>query len=878
MNRDDFVPRLAELFGEAIELDATARAELVREALAGDAVLGTELESLLSAHTAGGGFPERLDAATAFALLGDEMPEWDLHGRELGPWRLIRELGVGGMGVVCLAERNDGAYEQQVALKMLPMGVRSPELRQRFLLERRILARLEHPLIGRLVDGGVTGAGDPWLAMEYVEGERLTAWCDGRQASIEERLALFCSICQAVEYAHGRLVVHRDLKPANILVTDDGALKLLDFGIAKLLAADDEDAGTDITRVGVRPFTPGYAAPEQRDGGEVTVATDVYSLGAVLHELLTGAPPPPDRTDATAPSATLARIAGSDPEARDRAPAARGLRIHQLERRLAGDLDTIVTKALRADPARRYPSAQALREDVQRHRDGHPIQARPETLAYRAAKFVQRHRVGVAAAALVLVSLIGGLGATVWQARVAAAARIQAEQEAERAQLEAEKAQQVSNFLAGLFRDANPARSRAQDATAREILDLGAERVEAELRDQPEVQANLQGLIGQAYSDLGLFEEARRQHERSFATNAEHFGRDHPETAKSLEGLGIVHYRLGDYDRAQEAFEEVLSIREAADPPEPRELASVLNNLGLLQNRTGQHEAAVDSFDRASELYIEVGGPENPDVARALNNKGLALYQLGRYEEAASSYEQALAIHEAAFGPNNMNVAGTLGNLAEAKRRMGRTEGVEEMLRRCLAIAEQVLGPIHNNVATAYDSLGRFLADQQRYDEAIAAHQRAIEVYSQALAPDHPYVAFPLGSLGNIEHARGRPADAIPYFEQALAIREQAFGPEHPDVASSLASIGAARFDAEQLEAAAEPIERALAIRRATLPAEHLSVADSLVLLGRLEIERGDCDAAVIPLEEAAAIRAEILPDGDAGREEVAGLLARCSG
>lgn len=873
----DVVLRLAELFAEALDLDADERRRFVHAARDDDAALGADLESLLLVHAAGADLPERLDAARAFALLEDEFPEWDLNGRELGPWRLIRELGVGGMGVVYLAERNDGAYEQRVALKMLPIGARSPTLRQRFVLERRILARLEHPSIARLVDGGVTEAGDPWLAMEYVEGERLTTWCDARTASIETRLTLFCSICEAVEYAHGRLVVHRDLKPANVLVTPDGTLKLLDFGIAKLLSGDDDDRDTDITHLGLRPYTPGYAAPEQRRGDEVTVATDVYSLGAVLYELLAGRPPAPGRAEPGAPSVIMAPAPADDPEMPARVAATRGLRPQPLARRLAGDLDTIVLQALREDPERRYPSARALREDVQRHRDGHPIQARPDSVRYRAAKFVRRHRLGIASAALVLVSLLGGLGAAAWQASVAAAARGRAEQEADRARLEAEKARQVSAFLAGLFRAANPEQSRAQNATAREILDLGAKRIETELH-QPEVQASLQGLLGQAYLDLGLFEDARRQFDRALATNSEHLGPDHPETGRSLVGIGALQYRLADYERSRETFAQALAILEAAEPPDPGLIARVQNNLGLLYRRLGERERALESFERAVELYTEASGPEDADVGRTLNNMGLLLYDMGRYEEARGAYEQALEVHEAAFGPDHPLVSGTLGNLAELMRRMGETEGVEEMLRRAISIMEKSMGPDHTNTATGHDALGRFLADQGRYEEAVAEHELATEIYARALGADHPYIAYPLMSLGSIEHGRGRPADGLPYFERALAIREQAFGPDNLDVASSLASIGAAHFDAGQLDEAAGPIERALAIRRAQLRPDHPLLSDSLTLLARLDIARDDCAGALPLLEEADTIRAATLAEGHPGRVEVADLLERCQG
>ncbi|MBZ0102387.1 MAG: serine/threonine protein kinase [Thermoanaerobaculia bacterium] len=397
--------RIAALFGAAFDRPAAERRDLVLAAAESEAIRD-EVLSLLDALERAEARPDRLDPRRAAALLGADPPPETLTGRRIGPYRLLSVLGRGGMGVVYLAERADGAWQQRVALKLLPPALATGALAERFLLERRILARLGHPGIARLLDGGLTDEGDPYFVLEYVEGEPLTVGCDRRRLALEERLRLFRRVCEAVQYAHGRLVVHRDLKPSNILVTPAGEVKLLDFGIARLLDAEGGAEATVLTRLGLQPYTPGYAAPEQLRGEAVTVATDVYALGVLLHELLVGRRPRPAAAlpaPLTRPSAAARRSGGASPEGTDgfdpeAAAQARGTTPERLARRLAGDLDTIVLQALREEPERRYESAQALADDVRRHLEGHPIAARPAGALYVAGRFLRRHRFGVAAA------------------------------------------------------------------------------------------------------------------------------------------------------------------------------------------------------------------------------------------------------------------------------------------------------------------------------------------------------------------------------------------------------------------------------------------------------------------------------------------------
>ncbi len=426
--------RLAELFGEAVELGHEERGHFLDKCRL-EAEFRAELDSLLAAHNSAS---EQLQRAPAELLADLEAEPGNHLGERVGPYRLLEELGRGGMGVVYLAERADGSFEQQVAVKCINRALVSPALRERFLRERQILARLEHPHIARLLDGGLTAEGSPYFAMELVHGQPLTTYCQARKLTLHARLDLFAQACGAVSHAHTQLVVHRDLKPSNMLVGEDGNLKLLDFGIARLL--DDEGVGASpLTRIGLQPFTPEYAAPEQREGRPATTATDVFSLGVVLAELLTGQRPKPLPEGGVCCSPTDG--AG---------------------RRLSRDLVAILDQALAADPAARYPSVEALAEDLRRFRAGLPVRALPATLGYRTGKFVRRHRTVVAAVAAATLALVVGLVTSLWQARIAARERDAAERALGRAE-------RVQRFLSDLFEGSNPSSTKGEDLTARQL-------------------------------------------------------------------------------------------------------------------------------------------------------------------------------------------------------------------------------------------------------------------------------------------------------------------------------------------------------------------------------------------------------------------------
>ena len=544
------------LFEQAIELPAGERKPFLKKACENEPkLLETVLALLHEDENKHSLFQEQaLDLITPEEI-------YSYIDKKIGAYRIIRELGSGGMGVVFLAEREEGDFEQKVAIKLLKRGMDSQEISKRFKSERQMLARLQHPNIARLLDGGLTEDGLPFFTMEYIQGEPIDTYCDKHKLTIKQRLQLFQTVCSAVQYAHRNLLIHRDLKPANILVTEEGEVKLLDFGIAKVISTEENGGikGLTLTQAGVRLMTPEYASPEQARGDGVNIATDVYSLGIILYELLTGLRPYRFHTTTPSeieriicdtatekPSSALHKLkvgenrqddAQVDAEA---ISASRSTRLERLQKTLSGDLDNICLMSLRKEPDRRYASVEQLRDDVRRHLNGLPVLARSDTFAYRTQKFMYRNKLRVLAAGAVLLLIAGLVG--FYTARLSSERTI--------ARLEAQKAKQVSDFLKGLFEVSNPRESGGETITARELLDRGALRLEEELAEQPAVRAEMMHVIGEVYGTLGLFEKADTLLNRTLDLRRKLYGEKHPDVAKTLSALGVRYEVLGRFAEA----------------------------------------------------------------------------------------------------------------------------------------------------------------------------------------------------------------------------------------------------------------------------------------------------------------------------------------
>jgi serine/threonine-protein kinase len=720
-------PALSALMDEVLALPPAQRASWV-EALDGDRAAHREALRawLIAQHqVAEDDFLETLPRLNppAASGLGSASAE-PAEGVQVGPYRLLRELGGGGMGTVWLAERADGGLARQVALKLprLSWGLATGERLQR---ERDILASLEHPHIARLYDAGTDALGRPYLAMEFIDGLTIDRHCREHELPLAERIGLMLQVAAAVAHAHARLVVHRDLKPANILVTRDGQVRLLDFGIAKLLAGE-LTADTALTQLVGHALTPEYASPEQIRAEPLSTASDIYSMGVVAYELFSGQKP--YRLERASSAAMAQAIATSDPPL-----ASLAAPTQPLSKQLRGDLDAILNKALKKDPAQRYPSADAFAEDLRRHLAREPVQAQPDRLGYRAGRFVSRYRLQVGAAAAVMLALMGGAGVALWQAHEARLQAARAGVEAQRANAEAQRANAeakragaeaatalaVQGFIEAVFRansgdQADPARARS--TSARELLDRGAARVDTDLAKSPEAQLRMLAVLASMYEDLAMIDKALALQERRVALARTLHGERSEAVAEAMAGLGHAHTNLEQRDRA-------VATLDAA--------ARMLEGIGRRESAAGyQIDIAYASLLRrydpvrgvaaaARALKWARGRPADVDTVRALSMHGENAEYAGLHAEARTSLQEAIALVEARPELGASILAQMVSTLAEVHTSLGEHGVAEGLFRRSIALSVAQSGADGFMAQVTGFKLSDFLSRTGRHRESL---------------------------------------------------------------------------------------------------------------------------------------------------------------
>jgi len=772
--------RLSDLFDELADADADARARRLRELDAADLALATELRRMLAADRADTGLLDQgLGLATLGAIAAQAPARVDRSGTRIDDYRLESLLGRGGMGEVYLATRMAQGFEQRVALKLMRRGVDSEDGARRFALERRILARLEHPNIARLIDGGIGPEGLPYLVMELVEGLPITGHAQSAAFALEPRLRLVQSACAAVDYAHRQLIVHRDLKPSNMLVTSDGTVKLLDFGIAKLLEPGDGDEL--VTGSALRALSPAYAAPEQILGEPIGTAADVYALGVVLFEMLTGQLPHQRRTASLEllvqglsgerppqPSALLLQQARDDAGADSIGLARRG-------RRLQGDLDTIVLKALAREPARRYGTAAALSEDLQRFLDGRPIAARPDTVGYRLNRFVRRHRGGVAASIIALVALVGGLGLALWQARVAEDHAARANREAQRAEAEADAARQMTarskrarEFLSSIFLQEDPLRRDARgELTLKQAFDDALARIDSELAGDPSLQADLLDDFGEIVAGKGDFARAQTLFERALATAERAHGPNHPAVAESLVNLGVIAGYRGNASDGKAPLERARAILEPYAASQPVALASALSALANIEFNEGEIESAVTGFRRALALH-RASGLDDAQLLSIMGNLGGALIAAGYYDEAEPLLHETLERTERQFGAQAPTLVPPLRLLALVSAQRGRVDEERAYYERVLALARAAFPKDHPWTADGLTETGWCLVRQGQVEEGEGRMRDAVAMLDR-LGNKGQLAASAWRQLGLSQDRRGD-ANALSSLERSWGL------------------------------------------------------------------------------------------------------------
>ena len=764
--------RVERVLDRALTLEPARWPSVLDEACSGDPELRAEVEALLARLPQASGFLSSPPDAVAAALL-QSMTEGEpdpFIGRRIGSYLVDREVGRGGMSRVFLAHRADGAFEQEVALKLLRPGLDSELDLERLRAERQILAKLDHPNIARLLDGGVTDDGFPYLVLEYVNGAPIDRYCTDRALPLARRLELFATVAEATQYAHRNLVVHRDLKPSNIFVTTDGRVKLLDFGLAKLLEQREGGVQTRLTHTGQRWMTPAYAAPEQIRGEPITTLTDVYQLGVVLYELLTGQLPFPLR----------ARSLHELEEVILREEAAPPSSVSAVNRALRDDVDAIVLKALRKEPDRRYASAAAMLDDIERFRDGRPLLARPDSATYRMRKFVGRHRLGVATSAAIL-ALIAGAG--IREASLRA-----------RAEAEASKARAVEDYLVSVFDVADPFAPpslRSGDVTARALLDRGAARVDSVLAGHAQNQAELRTVFGRVYSNLGLFEEAASQQRRSLAERRTLYGPRHPAVAEAMDALGQTLAAQDKLDEAEPLLVGALAQRRTFFGNQDTVTAASIDHVAQLRQARNDFAGADSLYRQALAIRRAVLGPRDLGVATSLNNLGLSLFWKGAYDDAEPLYREALAIQVEKLGQDHPYTAQTLQNLAQVQQFRGKIDEAEALYRQSLAAKRKSLGSAHPSVTIGLNNLGAMLIREKGdWEKAEPLVREALALDRQMFGENHANVAASLDNLGTILRDKGDFDEAERTYREALSVNRAVLGPKTTAVALSMNNVG----------------------------------------------------------------------------------------
>lgn len=892
--------RIDAVFSAALDLPPEKQNDFLADACNGDLELRRMVEKLLAAESVSEEvFDNRFDAVE---MARDLFSDADAD-RRLGPYRLERIVADGGMGTVYAAHRVDAEYERRVAIKIIRRGFESDDTLHRFRIERQILASLEHPAIARLYDGGTTDDGRPYLVMEYIEGLPIDRYADEQALCVEERLELFRQVAGAVQYAHRNLLVHRDLKPDNVLVTPDGEVKLLDFGIAKLLEPGrfSETPVASATRTGQRPMSPLYASPEQVRSEAITTASDVYSLGVMLYELLAGRGPYGDV--GPLPHEIEQAVCEREPERLTTAVArhpeatavarARSSEPTELSRRLRGDLENIVAMALEKDPARRYPSVGELAEDLRRHLEARPILARRQTWPYLTAKFLRRHRISVT---FVLVLLL----------LVAATVSFQVTQIAE----ERDRADEARGFFIDLLRQSRQFQDPGKVAGVRELLDRGAMQAEA-LASRPRFQAALFQDLGRLYLELGAWEEASRLVESAIELRRRDLGVDHVEVGRGLLHLGHLESLRADYDASRRSLGEALEIFQHRLGEDHPETASVLSRLGYIHSEQGDYDTADQMTRRAAEIFAE-HPPDDPreethlldirldlslkrgefqtaetfarrvlefrrrtfpddhlEIVSAENNLGLTLYNLGRLADAEKHLEVSIERTRRFLPDSHPNNAIATGNLASVVTEQGRLREGEKTHREALALRLKIYDEGHPAVTWGLVELAWNLILQNRLDEAQTVLIPGLEGLAETLGKDNPFYARGVWRRGELSRRGGDLDAAAADFRASIAINETV-SMDHPGALP--AHLGLARvFRARNQLGDAASILRSARDRTRQAAPEHWQIHEIESELGDILLRLGQTEDGRALVRRGTEGLARVLAPGDPRLETATG-------
>lgn len=768
--------KVKEIFTAALEKPVADRAQFLSDACGDDQMLLGEVESLLEAHEE----PKHLLEQHAFDLAAQLQTDGhNYEGKRFGVYRILREIGRGGMGAVFLAERADGEFQQQVALKIIRQSIADAELEKHFRRERQILASLNHPNIAKLIDGGVSDTGELFLAMEFIEGESLLVFAESHRLSLDERLQIFLKICRAVSFAHQSLIIHRDLKPSNVLVDEGGEPKLLDFGLAKVFEAGPSVDPTQ-TETAFRAFTPAYAAPEQILGKNVTVASDVFSLGVMLYELLTNEKP--FHFEGKSLEEIIRTVTSGEPSLPSRVVDSANAQSATRHRQLKGDLDNITLKALQKDPSRRYQSVSALADDIERHLNHVPVSARPNTFSYRASRFYQRNRIAVSAGVFIILALIAGLAIALWQYS--------------NAKRENAKAEVVNNFLKKMLMTANPSSNlsgkKGYQATITDILEEAERRLDSdELRNQPEVRAELRQVVGAGYADQGNYVAAEQILRKALAEQKLLFGADSPESLSTEFALASTFFAKADLDNAENIYGPRLPLllnEFKKNRIEADIVTRSLSNYAILRRARGDSTQAETLLREGLAISVPNALYSQTDLLRQFLT--LILIDRGKFEEAEGLQREALSINRNSPNTETPEFCSALTLFGIILMERGDLTGAESNLREAETIYRKLYSP---NFIPLYDNLRlqaqvSYLAG--RYAEADTQIKQVLENYRQNSSPKYISFATALTVEGSTLNKLGQSEEAEKILREALRLRQENLPERHFMTALTRGALG----------------------------------------------------------------------------------------
>jgi non-specific serine/threonine protein kinase/serine/threonine-protein kinase len=821
-----------------------------------------------------GGSSDGLCMRCAFELALDAEPP---APERIGHYRILEPLGGGGMGVVYLAEQ-ERPVRRRVALKLVRPGIASRQVMARFESERQALALMSHPNIAHVFDAGTAEGGRPFFAMELVEGRPITEYCDERRLGVPERLRLFVRVCRGVQHAHQKGIIHRDLKSSNVLVRLEGEQavpKIIDFGVAKTI--DRVRTGRTLqTWAGQMIGTPAYMSPEQAGSNtdDVDTRTDVYALGVLLYELVVGVLPldPRDTPDASLQE-VCRRICEDPPPRPSRRVAELGTAAAEialrrrtdpeaLARRLRGDLDWVLMRALEKDPARRYASPDSLAADVERHLDDRPVEAGPPrpveagppTVRYRAGKFVRRYRVAVGTAACVAALLLAfAVVMTVQAARIA--------RERDRANEQAAAHREVAELLKDIFKVSDPGEAAGETITAREILDRGLERVTASLVEQPLTRADLMATMGEVYDNLGVYDQAQRLLEGAARSHREIVGPEDPRTLRSRTALGEVYRHVGRFDESEDIHRDVLATRRALLGNDHPDTAESLTALSWTLSDRGRFDEAERLADEALRIVRDTFGERHARFLEVSSRLGTIYRSQGRYADAERVHREALDVASDLLGPNDPRTLTLVHALGFSVWRQSRFEEAERLFVDLVERRSRVLGPEHPSTIATMNNLAGVYFTQGRLDDAAAAYEQVLDLSRRSLGEDHPDTIRALNNLGMTYSNLGRLADAERVGSEALAARRRILGPDNPETLSSMNNLAQTYLGQGRYELAERLHRETLELRRRVLGAEHPDTMWSLQGVASALAELGRLDEALELHRRALEIRRRTLGD-----------------